>query len=179
MADPFITEDDLGLYLRKTLTDDSLAIFAVDAASQVCREIAETGFDLVENEVIKLDGNGGNIMLLPQTPVTAVSQVIDYNGDVMDVADYVWSSDGSLMLVSLDSQWLLGNQNYTVTYSHGYEEIPSTVKLIATALAARIYDQGIVSQETIGGYVVLYGEGEGGLTRLERALLSRYRPGRP
>jgi len=178
-VDPFITVEQLGGYLRQTLSeDDELIILALDAACQVCRDVAEQDFEFVADEDIKINGTGTNILLLPQLPVTDVAQVLDSNGNVVDTDDYVWTEDGELLKSSCLTTWWEGNQNFTVTYSHGYEEVPSSVQLVACALAARIYDQGIVSQETIGGYVILYGQSEGGLTKLERAILERHRPGR-
>lgn len=177
--DPFITVEQLSAYMRQTLSeDDELVALALDAACQVCRDVAEQDFELVDNDVIKMNGTGTNVLLLPQLPVTDVAQILDHNGDVVDTEDYAWTEDGELMKTSCTSTWWEGIQNFEVTYSHGYEAVPTSIQLVACALADRIIDQGIVSQETIGGYVVLYGQSEGGLTKLERAILERHRPGR-
>jgi hypothetical protein len=174
---PFISRDDLGDYLRRDLLADDQALIAVDAACQICRDIAEQTFDLVSDETIKLSGSGTYAMLLPQLPVVSVDNVI-LDDETLEADQYFWDEEGFLFRASHLDLWSVGVHNLEVTYTHGYEEVPTSVRLVALALAARIYDQGIVQQETIGGYVILYGESEGGLTKLEKRILERHRPGR-
>lgn len=190
MAEPFISAEDLAAY-RKQEVDEALATIATDSASQIVRE--EAGgpyYDWApqEDHEILLDGNGTDTLLLPQLPVLEVSEVVQtYSGSaspytmVPDV-DYVVDLElGCIRTKSgygCNTVFQPGRQNYAVTYSHGYETVPSSVRLVALQLAARIYDQQLVKQESVGGYQAVYVAADFGLTPHERDIVAKHAAGR-
>lgn len=103
--------------------------------------------------------------------------------------------------------WPAGRQTVRVTYTHGYAAQiesgsglwsdppasgsgsgddgrmfpawPRTLRMLALQAAARIYDQGLVKQESTGGYQAIYASDETlGFTRRELNLIAKYRRGR-
>ncbi len=87
---------------------------------------------------------------------------------------YVFDKEmGALRTKSEELNFLKGRQIYSVTYSHGYVSNnaslpgvlvwPSSLRLVALQLASRIYAQGQVSSESVGGVSMSYSAPEGGL----------------
>ena len=156
-GDPFFTADELAYRLQidtgsiNTNTANLLAQLASDAV----REDIRQQVDFVADETITLWGDNGEILLLPQRPVTAVTAV-SLAGQTLVPAQvnststmlmYDWRPDGSLRRVvyggsfyaaELFYKWPLGVA-VTVTYSHGYETVPSALKRVALDLAAAAY----------------------------------------
>lgn len=175
MASPFISRVDLGDYLGRDLTDDARALQAIDSACDMIRSATGQRIDRVENETILLDGNGTDTILLPELPVVSVSSVL--------VADqpYTWwvlTSEGVLRTKN-GRWWLPGRGIVAVTYTHGYDEVPADLRMLALTLAARIYEQQLVKQESVGGYTATYSAEESlGFSKRERDIIAKYSPGR-
>jgi len=133
----------------------------------------------VTDERVLLDSPGGNVLLLPEVPVTAVTSVkvegVEYQPD-----EYEWSTDGMLRLVGTCATWPAGYQKVEVVNSHGYEPIPADLALACASLACRLSrtsggeaPTGAVTFEAVGAYQVRYSEG--GLSSIESAVIDRYR----
>lgn len=173
MSEPFISREDLGEYLRRDLTTDEMALIAVDAACDVVRDVTHRGFDHVENDTVIFSGDGSSFnLLLPELPVLAVDEV-RVDGEVyLD-----WNLRRGGILASTDGKWPEGDANIEVDYDHGYPpaDLPRSVRIVALTVAARIYRQGIVRQETTGGVSTTYSvAGPIDLTSGERYLLAKY-----
>lgn len=187
MDDPFITLEELGAYLSprapRDLTGDVLATLAIDAACSTIRTRAEQELDLSDS-TIAFSGDGiGRELLLPQLPVVAVDEV-RIDGEV--TLDWELRSDGVLRRTTpsvLDPEypltpyaWPRGNANVEVDYSHGYDPIPSDLRLLALTLAARAYEQGLARQESTGSTSVTYSVPSSlDLSSGELALVAKYR----
>lgn len=172
--DPFVTTTDLGTYLGRDLSDDERAVIALHAASDIVR--SEAGQDLTEaaDDIVVLDGTGTDALLLPQLPVTAVSLVTI---DDTPFTDYTLANNGVLFCTA-GSYWTKGRQNIAVTYDHGFTtaEFPRDLRMVALNLAARVYDQQIVSQESVGAYSVTFAVADAiGLSDNERRIVHKYR----
>jgi len=131
------------------------------------------------DERVLLDSPGGNVLLLPEVPVTDVAQVrvkgVDYTG-----GEYEWSTDGMVRVVGACASWPRGYQAVEVTYSHGFDPIPADLALAAATLACRLArtsggdaPTGAVTFEAVGAYQVRYSEA--GLSSIESAVIGRYR----
>lgn len=197
--EPFITTADLGAYLRRDVTGDLMAELAVGSACETLRDMIGQDLDGKVDDVVTLDGSGTDALLLPQLPVAEVAAVYLLTaGDpiLVPAANYYLGDDGVLYM-RRGLRWLPGRGLYQVIYSHGWNTqaesggsgsglnvsdlpaLPRTLRILATTWAARIYDQGLVSQESVGGYQVIYSaESSLSLTKGELALVAKYRPGR-
>lgn len=186
MAEPFISRDDLSALLGQDVSGEDKALIAIDAACDTVRVIAEQTFNLVTDDEIRMDGTGTDALLLPQLPVTEISEVIENGTTLTADTDYMVSADGVLLrlpsIVENGSislcrrQWWPGRQNIAITYSHGYAEIPRDVRIVALSLAARLYGQGAgVVFQVLGQYQVRYSGAPGDLTSTETLILHKYR----
>lgn len=190
MADPFISTTDLADYLGGTL-DEARALIAVDSACQLLRDAADQTFDLVVDDEVRLDSSGGDTLLLPELPIVEVTSVLDPDGDEL-VEDDDWVLDremGAIRTASLWRSFRAGRQAYTVTYTHGFTATPesgldapawpSGLRILALTVAARVYDQQLARQESVGGAQLIYSAPESlGLSAREKDVLKKYAPER-
>lgn len=178
MPDPFITEQDLTDYIGQDVTADAGATIAVASACEICRNIAEQAFNLDRTTVV-LDGTDTDMLLLPDRPVqTAVAVTV--GGSAID--DFISTEDGRLIRGTVGGDqtltWPRGRQNISITYDHGYETIPTDVKMVALQVAARIVIQGVAKREQQGDLQVEYATPTLDLTSNEDRILRRYRRAR-
>lgn len=187
MPDPFITEQDLVDYLGRGSTSDPGMLIAVDAACDICRDIAGGQEFNAGTSTITVDGTGTDAILLPQFPVTSAGTVTVNGGTV---TDYVLSDNAILLRktpVTAGSSsyysdcvppivWPSGRQNVGVTYVHGYTDdtFPRSVRMVALAIASRLVVQGPALEETVGSVRVKYAAAATDLTNGEKAILRRY-----
>lgn len=163
MAVPFIGKADLDNYLGRT-TDLEKAKIALDSACDSIRKAAEQELDYVEGDTAVLDNvEGRDTLLLPETPVYEVTQLVGPAGALNLGSQYLLDKEiGAVKTKLVGRNFLKGRQLYTVTYTHGYasdpagkhadtQVWPSSLRMVALQLASRIYDQGIVSSESVGG----------------------------
>lgn len=179
MAVPFVSAADLEDY-RKTAVDPDLAAIALDSACQLVRDQLGQVVDAVVDETVFLDSPGTDTLLLPQLPVTAVASLKLAGVVLVAGTDYLVDKElGVLRTKQLGYRFLPGRQIYEVKYSHGWTTVPASVRIIALTVAARIYDQGIVRQESVGGYQAVYSVAESAtLTDKEINVLAKHDPGR-
>jgi hypothetical protein len=177
MPDPFVTVDDLTDYLGRDVTTDPGAVLALDAACDICRDIAECQFN-AGTATVAFDGTGTDALVLPGHPVSAVSAV---NVTGAAVTDFSFRPDGVLFRGTAGglprTTWPEGRQNVQVTYVHGFPspELPRSVRMVALNIAARIVVQGIASSESVGEVNVSYAAPAMELTPNEERVLKRYR----
>lgn len=196
MTQPFISSTpDLANYLRADLTDDELAVIAVDAACEVVRGYIRQHVNLVLDDEVLLDGNNKDAILLPELPVLAVTDVTTTEDDGTDQliltegVEFRLGDGGILWRIDLGS-WPWGHRNIAVTYDHGYgveepgsgddwEAVPSDMRLVALEVAAGVYNSGLtgtggtgvgITSETIGSYSYTLGEASGGSASLVAGL---------
>lgn len=170
----FVSLDEYVDYFGIDASALTRAIVDLDAACDTIRDYLCQQIDVVTNDVITLFGTDTRAMLLPELPVTAVTS-ITLDGD--PVTD--WTVDDYGVLWRTDpAYWPRGTQ-YTVTYSHGYAEVPAILKVVAFQLArASSTSTPGVKQESIAGYSVTYadaatGTDDGLLSALDRRVVKR------
>lgn len=169
----FISEAELKSYIGYTL-DTGKATLCMDAACDLIRNATGQKFEAGE-ETIVLDGTGTDAVVLPQVPVEAVTEA---KNDGEAVTDFMLTGAG-LLLRKSPNTWSPGRQKVQVKYAFGYAEIPADLKLLAITIAARVYQQGIVTAETVGMSQVTYATDSLSLTAGEKNILSRYKTVRP
>lgn len=172
-----ITAEELGQSINRDLAGDDAAEAVVIEVSAVCRTKAGQVFSLVEDDVITFDGPGTAKIILPEVPVVSVASVADVNDEVLDTNDWMLDTRYGI-LYRRGGRWTKGDQNFTVTYTHGYAdgELPDDVRLVALSLAQRIYLQGPVLFEIMGNHHVRYSGPAMELTKTELAILRRHNP---
>lgn len=145
---------------------------ALDRASARIRGFLQQQVTVGESEITAR----GPIFRLPERPVRAVLSVADSHGDSV-----AFEVSGSL--VEVDSLGLV-----TVSYAHGYIEVPDEIIELTCQIAARLStDQGDlakgVQQQTAGPFQQSFGwdawKAQSGLTAGDKETLARYWPRLP
>lgn len=175
MPDPLATVEELAAYLGREIDEeDPSAILALNIASDLIRNFCGHSITQVEDDEIILDGTGTQLLLLPATPVTEVASV-EVDGEELEEDDYAWSRRG--WIVRTDGYyWPTDPSSIAVTYTHGYETVPDSVKGVALALAGRVVDGSSgIKQESIGSYSVTYADPSPTLRANEQAGLEPFR----
>lgn len=173
----FCTIQDVEDFLQIEIAEAKAgaATRAIVEASQAIRNYCHQVIELVEDEAITVDCAGGPRLFLPQLPVVEVSLVVE-DGETLTAGpdeDYQLGQYGILHRVG--ANWAAGIQIVTITYSHGYEDLPDDVIAVATRAASRAYQAGLRAAEMagvpgvvslgLGDYSVSFGaEGGGGIS---------------
>lgn len=158
----FATSTELADRLQTSLTAAE-ASQADDLLAQASALIVEeTGQQIEEqvDDVLTRRGVYDRTLRLPERPVTSVSQVT-IDGDVVDATTYYLLGDELVR----SHGWAGPGAEVQVTYTHGYNPIPDTVKSVTLNMAARVWtNPEAVRQETYGPASLSYfGSGFGGL----------------
>lgn len=199
MAD-FCTVEDVEKLINLTISDASDVSScerAIEAVTEAIKNYCNQEIELVEDDEITLDCDGGEMLFLPQLPVLSVASVVEDDETLTVTDDYKLGQYGILHRVGQD--WLSGVQIITVTYTHGYTTIPTDIIDVATRSAARVYQAGLrakehegitgIASQSLGDYSVSYGSEHGGgvgegvmgvsaaraLLLSEKDILNRYR----
>lgn len=168
---------------------DVFALRALESASALIRSSLRQWVELVEDDVVILDGLGQEGLLLPQIPVVEVTDVT-----ILDVTDTIltpdeWHLDAAGILWRVPRycwpfSWPSQRGNVQVTYTHGYAVIPDEAVTLCCSVASRLLVTSssagaLITSQTIGGASVTYETTSGttttgGLTAEEDAILRAY-----
>lgn len=150
---PLASADDLAARTGRASTDPEL-VDALGAASALFRAAARTQLSLVTGDVATLDGDGSRVVLLPHTPVRAVSSVV-VDGTTRAATDYEWAADGRLRFGGRVPDRY---RSVVVTYDHGYDPVPEAVQAVVLDAAEARLDTGgaDVASIAVGGQSVSY-----------------------
>ena len=196
----FGTPDMMSAYLRVEINPtDTIARLALAAATSLIQGYTDQLIAQVTDETVVLDGSGTDTMLLPELPVTDVSNVI-VNSDTSfpmtllnqtseSDAEYTFVGGNKGLLIRRQGRfvnygddqtaqfgcWPRRRQSVTVTYTHGYPVIPAELQLLCVTVASRAWAQDGATQETVGTYIAQYAGQPGVLTADEMKMLGRYR----
>ncbi len=177
----YATTEDLRLYLRLSTIDATAAGLLLDLAAAAIRTHLDQAVAAVVDETVTLYGNGSDLLLLPERPVTGVSAVVADGVTLTATTDYTWRPSGLLRRAN-GGLW---PAEVTVTYSHGYTAgaEPEALRLVNVQAAGRVWvNPAAVTSETIGDWARSWSQGGSGtesgitLTAAERAVLDKVRP---
>lgn len=184
MAD-LIEVSDIEAHLGRALTSPEVARVAAlmaDASGSIRSYTKQTITEETTTDVLRI--RNGRVRL-PQRPVTAVTVVVNSNGDPVI---YQWDGADSLVTGSnVPDAWAWvpfasSIVALTVTYTHGYNPIPDDIigvgcSMVMRALGREPVDAGMTS-ESIQGYSYTIGAigaaGALGLLDSERMILDPY-----
>jgi hypothetical protein len=194
-GDPFFTPADLAhrLQIDPATIDDGVATLLAQLASDAVREDLRLQVDFVANETVTLYGDGGEILVLPQRPVTAVTSVTMAGQALTPVVVnatssllmYDWRPDGRLYRVVYGGNFYAGELYFkwpngvpvVITYSHGWKFGPPTqLQSVALELAAAAYSNPEVTDSGRVGFVQWETRDKGmNLNETQRRTLDYYR----
>lgn len=205
---PLAVQADVEAIIGRTLTDAQATACTrlLDMASGVVRRYVRQDLTQVTNDVVTLPGNWGNTLELPQRPVTSVASVtmngatmpntqwklVDnslYIGTGAYMPDYgstiwggsaLWGPAGSVQgPQATGASWQGPSAQVTVTYTHGFADVPQdVVNIVAGMVALQINAETGIQSEAIGSYKVVYARnGNGGmaLSDEDKSALNFYR----
>lgn len=185
VASPFAYPEDLGAYLKQTIADDdATALLYLETASDVVRDYLQQQIDYVPDDVVILDPEADGTVFLPELPVVSVSKVETFDGGVWadaDPATYTVSNRTGVVTArrGYGTLWPRGAGSWRITYTHGFAEVPGSLKSATLGVAARAYATEVgVDSERIGGYQVKYAIESAGFSPVELAALNRFRVAR-
>jgi hypothetical protein len=152
----FATVEQFAAFMQTNSVNEGAAELLLAAATTQIQLATGQHFFLVEDDTITIRGDAGRIYL-PQMPVVSVASVTSrWLGDPTETPrlldmDYVrwgnelnWSA-GGYARINASPKWGSGLYGYawpeyvTVTYTHGYAEIPADVVVACMQLAAEVY----------------------------------------
>lgn len=126
-------------------------------------------------ETVKVEGDGGRVLLLPSLHVTAVTEVRNEAGTIIGT-DYKWRENGIVR-----GRWMCEDL-YEFDIAHGYDSMPSELQAIVDDIDSAGVGSRLASSEGAGPFSRSFGSS----TDLEsqpisvRAVIGRYRlPPRP
>lgn len=152
-APPLLTADDLlDLELQGTYAETDVAV-ACALVRGACGWHIGPSVDVD----LTLDVEGGTVLLLPSLHVTAVSEVRDREGNLLE--GWEWSDAG---ILRRPGGWPVGLRAVTVSLSHGLESIPLDLASVVAGIAATRADGRAVpvglKSRAIGGITYTYAD---------------------
>jgi hypothetical protein len=131
-----ITLAELKLFLKIDVSqtqDDTLLEFIINAVSAGFNtETSRTLKSVVYTDLL-LDGNGENILSLPNYPVSLIAALTEDDiALTLNTDYYLYSSNFDAYLRKLyGGVWGLGSKNIKITMTAGYSTIPDDIKIEA------------------------------------------------
>lgn len=119
---------------------------ALDAAIQAVQDYCGWHIAPSQTDVVTLPPNQGSTpLVLPSLYVTDVASVVVRGATLTAGVDYTWEQNG---VITRSARWFGSPSWYTdpiadgitVTFTHGYEDFPASVKQAIVALAQRSID---------------------------------------
>ncbi|MFD8955694.1 hypothetical protein ACFV0W_01870 [Streptomyces anulatus] len=163
------TVDELAAWMQREPAElpEGVAL-VLDTASAIVRSEARQRFTRGTSTVAL--SLRDQVVTLPQRPVVSVELVRAGGRELRPDEFRLWR----------DELWFVGSYgSAVVTYSHGYAEVPATVRAIVLTLAGRVLtNPSDLRQESVGSVSVTYAAETIGasLAPIERDQLARYRP---
>lgn len=182
-----ITVAELAEYTQLPLLDtDQSALFLIKVASNMVRDYLHQDLYFVASDIAYCDPLNGQVVLLEQLPVVRVVQV-EYTADsgvtwvVAPAGSYTVSRRTGVVAAKPFSgtPWPSDPESWRITYDHGFNPIPDTIKGVVCEVAGRIYASPIgVDLERIGQRQVKYAVETEGLSPLMQVALDHYKVAR-
>jgi len=170
------TVEQLESYLGTVITGPSAvasAELALDIASDAVEKYIGYPVEEVVDDVISVDGTRNYVFLLPAYPVTDIASITE-DGIMLDTDEYEYSQFG--IVKKLNGLWTNKLNGITITYTHGFTDVPMSIIGVVLALASRIKDgSSNIKQESMGSYSVTYANPSPVLQAAEVMVLDAFR----
>jgi hypothetical protein len=149
----FAAVADLVTYLNHTFAagaETERAQQALDLASSDIKNYTQQMIEEMEDDTITLDGPDSCELVLPEIPVTVIASV-EIDGEALAADDYELSGAAGILRRVNGATWGTKFGSIEVTYTHGYAAIPTDVKSVCLALAARkLTNPAALTSEDVG-----------------------------
>ena len=188
---PFITIDELRAAVQSAIEDETLANSMIEMACAAVRAEVSQTINVVEDDEVTLDGNGAQVLCLPELQVISVSEIA-LAGRVLGEDEYDWSSSGQIWRRSRPQHrygwnpdgpvWPRVPRVVSVTYDHGWVQGSpqlEAARTVALGIAARLFrNPDALQSERIGDYSRAFvpTAAKGDMTEAERDILDPLRP---
>lgn len=153
----FAAVEELSAYLQRKFTEtewEAAELVLNGVTDAIKRDVHQT-LELVEEDVITRPGKGTDAILLPELPVVQVRSVLLDGSALTADEDFVVEYSPGIIR-RLGGIWSKASR-IEISYDHGYENIPPSLKNVCMAVAARalLNPEGL-AREGIGSYNVSY-----------------------
>lgn len=181
MAEQFATAAEFAARIGLTLTaaEQTRADALLQSASGLIQDATRTGgvsqtIALVEDDVLLMPGTTDEMIRLPQLPVISVASVTLDGVPLAEGSDWYLAGNAICRIPAITTvltgglideafTFPLGTgfgwpaQTLTITYTHGYADIPASVKAICLEASVRVWaNPNNVARETIAGVQTVY-----------------------
>lgn len=131
----FVTVAELAAWVGKDVSElnTAQAELVLDVASEAIRSACGWGITQQVSSVT-LDGSGSPFLWLPTLMLTDVQSVIERSELLGYPLDYTWATNGRLIRSGF---WSPGVNTVSVTFTHGYVQVPGVVRAVCLSLAGR------------------------------------------
>ncbi len=155
------------LHIEGSDEDEFIGLLAQESESYIENYL---NFSIMNKEYVDVvDGNGTNMITLPNSPVQSVSKIEYYEG-LNNSNNEIWTTlqlgiDYERVLIYHDRVILDGNvfyegiKNYRITYNAGYNECPADIQNACKKMVKLLYNElkkkdsvGISSVSQSSGY---------------------------
>lgn len=153
---PFFEVEELAARLQVSVDEfDPAATLLAQLASDAVREDLRLSVDYVANDTLTIYGDNSEVLVLPERPITNVTSVTMAGQTLVPVQVnststllmYDWRPDGRMYRVVYGGSFYAAELYYkwpagvpvTITYSHGFQTVPTVFKRVALELAAAAY----------------------------------------
>lgn len=171
MPEPYLAAaTDLSLLTKWPATSPAL-LLALERASNRFRDEVGYPVHLVTDDVVLLNGRGGEILLLPAAPCTDLTVEVD--GAV--ITDYECDHRNGVLYRA--ARWPRGYSNIEVTFTHGWDPVPGGIQdaVLEQAAIGVLVPSGVQSEST-GTQSITWGhQATTGVTEKWAAAVARYR----
>ena len=166
----FATHADLATRLGLTLTatEQTRATALIADAQAVIQDETGQTIERVADDEVTLAGSYAGRVRLPQRPVVSVASVV-LDGVTLTVGDEwyldrdqivragLWPSSANRF--GIGGGWGDPSQTLVVTYTHGWDPVPGTVKAVCLEMVVRVWvNPGAARQEGVGPEQTTYEE---------------------
>lgn len=166
----FASVAELKTFTQDSSIDDSFAELVLELVTDAIKTEARQQLEKIENDTYSGQGEGEAI-LLPEIPVIAVS-VVEVDGVALGATDYELDKRAGILTRTNSRIW---TGLVEVTYTHGFDPIPPTIKLICLTAARRIVRNPEGYHSAVADDTHLIFAPELVLDEGERRILSRFR----
>lgn len=140
------TPEDLGVLVRKPPTDPKIRLALKRASGRFRQDVGYPVTQVVDDVLTRL-GDGTDTLFLKGAPVTAVS--VSSGGEIIPPESYTLDAEAGI-LYAANACWNWRTP-FTITYTHGYTEIPEGIQDAVLEHATTIHKAyAHVQQETAG-----------------------------
>src|SRR5690606_12856805 len=130
------TQEDVELQLQIRFDNDPEPVVAylIENATGLIRDHCGQHLESQDGLTVTVDGTGGPWLFMPETPIRAVSAVVE-DGRTLGADEFVWYRDGSLLRVT--GRWVRKPQAVPVTSDAGSHPIPAGLRAAGASDRAR------------------------------------------